>query len=128
MIASINYLCEKLTICKGNTVLKQYLCPLIPLWKKHHAGFHIVLGILVRLIPHGHIPKKVPTNHVYIHVSNNFITKKRFQVAPTKQVFLDALMEQQGILVYVEWHPDPSLQILFIFSISSCELKSMFKT
>ena len=79
-------------------------------------------------MPHGRIPKKVPTNHVYINVSNdNFITKKRFQVAPTRQVFLDALMEQQGILMYVEWRPDVSLQILFIFFISLCELKSMFK-
>ena len=33
-IPSINYWCEKLTIRKGNTVLKQYLCPLIPLLKK----------------------------------------------------------------------------------------------
>ena len=34
-----------------------------------------------------------------MHVNNNnFIIKKRFQVALTKQVFLGALMEQQGTL------------------------------
>ena len=37
-------------------------------------------------------------------------------------------MEQQSILMYVEWHPDVSLQIFFIFFISLCELKLMFKT
>ena len=52
------------------------------------------------IIPHGRIPKKVPTNHVYIHVNNNnFITKKRFQVAPIKEVFHGALIEQQGTLL-----------------------------
>ena len=30
--------------------------------------------------------------------------------------------------MYVAWHPHASVQILFIFWISSCELKSRFKT
>ena len=61
-----------------------------------------MLGIMIykQIISHGRIPMKVPTNHIYIHVSNNnFTTSKRFQVAPTKQGFLSALTEQQGPLL-----------------------------
>ena len=32
-----------------NTVLKQYLCPLIPYLEKHYERFYI-LGILIRLL------------------------------------------------------------------------------
>ena len=53
------------------------------------------------------------------HVNNiNFITKKPFQVALTKEAFLSALMKQQGtlsVVMYVEWHPHASVQILFKF-------------
>ena len=35
------------------------------------------------------------TCNIYKHVNNNkFITKKRFQVALTKEVFVDVIMEQ----------------------------------
>jgi len=59
--------------------VRQHLCPLIPL----RTSWSIpCLGILIpfqkahkQIIPHSCIPKKVPTNHVYIHVkNNNFIT------------------------------------------------------
>ena len=35
-----------------------------------------MLGIMIykQIIPHGRIPMKVPTNHVYIHVNNNNFT------------------------------------------------------
>ena len=51
-------------------------------------------------------------------ITSNFITKKPFQVALTKEAFLSALMKQQGTLsvdMYVEWHPHGSVQILFKF-------------
>ena len=76
---------------------------IIPLLKKHHGGFHMH-GIMIdkQIIPHGRIPMKVPTNHIYIYIhvsNNNFTPSKRFQVAPTKQGFLSALTEQQGPLL-----------------------------
>ena len=71
-----------------NTIIKQYLCSLIPLNLKK--------------IPHGRIPNKE--------------AKKPFQVALTKEAFISALMKQQGtlsVVMYVEWHPHASVQILF---------------
>ena len=66
------------------------------------------------------------------HLNNiNFITKKPFQVALTKEAFLSVLMKQQGTLfvdMYVAWHPHGSVQILFKFWISSGELKSRLET
>ena len=42
---------------------------IIPLPEKHHGGFHM-LGIMIykQIIPHGRIPMKVPTNHVYMSI------------------------------------------------------------
>ena len=54
-----------------------------------YLGFWFTYKELLKnkLKPHGRNPKKVPINIGYIHVNNNnFIIKKRLQVAVAKQV------------------------------------------
>ena len=66
---------------------------------------------------------------MYTNNNNNFITKKRFQVAPTKQVLVSSLSIKAPWYVCrmaPTWVPTKIVHT--VIYISSCELKSILKT